>query len=689
MRDYKKEYARYQGKPEQIKRRSARNQARRKAIRLGKARKGDGKDVHHRDNNPNNNGAGNLSVTSVAKNRGYPRDRNNKPKKGLSNLAARIENLIEFALPKLKFGTVKRVLKEAKSKTKTDTFRKADRHVEASHVPPFPGSVGALKSMGVKANKGRGAVIVPRGSSPTRLRYSKKLEGLMGGPANTSVHEHGHALDRQLPRRAAAMWKMGKKAEAIAKRQQKRLGDNVVIPKSKRNAVDEAEAARIQSRFTKSVLGKSSLIIEKRANKNALNLVQKHGGKSEAKKWKTIAKRQMHKGYREPLFRIGMVQKGFKGDSPTLSEGKNFLRGEGKWLRRKQWDLAARIENLIEFSAKWRKVIEFTSLGTTKKVLKALRDKSHKIHNQEVSVYRPKGAGSFYVPKAKKLSLVGGLKEADDREAVSNILKITRKSKTRGPKGKAKVANDNSVIVPRGEAPKRIFPWASPKTMGMHETGHAADPHAYKGAQALKNFARRRPWATYGKMKQSRRLTLRMEKRANQNVLKEIKKHGSKSEVAEWKKTANKQMKIGYRTPFYDTLVKDQRAMTKAGLRSAERGRYDTPPRSTPLKPTLSQGKKVLRENPWLRKKWSELSARIENLNELSYGMSKLKRANAAIQKRIKKENRRVKNWKWIDKENHMRAFKKQFNGFYQKADYKRASSQKRLMAKAWAEASK
>ncbi len=208
MRDYKKEYARYQGKPEQIKRRSARNQARRKAIRLGKARKGDGKDVHHRDNNPNNNGAGNLSVTSVAKNRGYPRDRNNKPKKGLSNLAARIENLIEFALPKLKFGTVKRVLKEAKSKTKTDTFRKADRHVEASHVPPFPGSVGALKSMGVKANKGRGAVIVPRGSSPTRLRYSKKLEGLMGGPANTSVHEHGHALDRQLPRRAAAMWRM-------------------------------------------------------------------------------------------------------------------------------------------------------------------------------------------------------------------------------------------------------------------------------------------------------------------------------------------------------------------------------------------------------------------------------------------------------------------------------------------------
>lgn len=96
MRDYKKEYREYQGKPEQIKRRSARNKARRKAIRLGKCRKGDGKDVHHRDNNPKNNNSSNLSVTSVAKNRGYPRDRNNKPKRGLSKLAARIENLIEL-----------------------------------------------------------------------------------------------------------------------------------------------------------------------------------------------------------------------------------------------------------------------------------------------------------------------------------------------------------------------------------------------------------------------------------------------------------------------------------------------------------------------------------------------------------------------------------------------------------------
>lgn len=46
-RNYKKEYKNYQGKPEQIKRRAQRNAARRKAVKEGKASKGDGKDVHH------------------------------------------------------------------------------------------------------------------------------------------------------------------------------------------------------------------------------------------------------------------------------------------------------------------------------------------------------------------------------------------------------------------------------------------------------------------------------------------------------------------------------------------------------------------------------------------------------------------------------------------------------------------
>ena len=47
-RDYKKEYKNYQGTPEQIANRSERNQARAAMVKAGKAHKGDGKDVDHK-----------------------------------------------------------------------------------------------------------------------------------------------------------------------------------------------------------------------------------------------------------------------------------------------------------------------------------------------------------------------------------------------------------------------------------------------------------------------------------------------------------------------------------------------------------------------------------------------------------------------------------------------------------------
>ena len=45
-RNYAKETA-YENRPEQVKRRVARNRARRKAIKEGRARKGDGKELDH------------------------------------------------------------------------------------------------------------------------------------------------------------------------------------------------------------------------------------------------------------------------------------------------------------------------------------------------------------------------------------------------------------------------------------------------------------------------------------------------------------------------------------------------------------------------------------------------------------------------------------------------------------------
>ena len=58
-RNYAKEYANYHSRPEQIKKRSARNKARRLALKQGRVRIGDGLDVHHRDGNPLNNKSSN------------------------------------------------------------------------------------------------------------------------------------------------------------------------------------------------------------------------------------------------------------------------------------------------------------------------------------------------------------------------------------------------------------------------------------------------------------------------------------------------------------------------------------------------------------------------------------------------------------------------------------------------------
>ena len=59
----------YNSRPSQKKRRAHRNAARQDMISRGLARKGDGKDVHHKDGNPMNNSRGNLTLTSKNANR--------------------------------------------------------------------------------------------------------------------------------------------------------------------------------------------------------------------------------------------------------------------------------------------------------------------------------------------------------------------------------------------------------------------------------------------------------------------------------------------------------------------------------------------------------------------------------------------------------------------------------------------
>lgn len=68
-RNYTQEYQTYHAKPEQKKARASRNAARRDAEKAGRVRKGDGKEIDHKDGNPRNNSPGNLQVMTRTANR--------------------------------------------------------------------------------------------------------------------------------------------------------------------------------------------------------------------------------------------------------------------------------------------------------------------------------------------------------------------------------------------------------------------------------------------------------------------------------------------------------------------------------------------------------------------------------------------------------------------------------------------
>lgn len=74
-RDYKNEYAKYQGKPEQIANRSQRVKARRIMEREGAVHKGDGKDVDHKTplSKGGSTGRSNLRVKPASDNRSFKR----------------------------------------------------------------------------------------------------------------------------------------------------------------------------------------------------------------------------------------------------------------------------------------------------------------------------------------------------------------------------------------------------------------------------------------------------------------------------------------------------------------------------------------------------------------------------------------------------------------------------------------
>ena len=68
-RDYRKEYDKFQSSSSSKKDRASRNKLRRLFLRLKKVKKKDGKDIDHKDGNPQNNSIKNIRVVSRSTNR--------------------------------------------------------------------------------------------------------------------------------------------------------------------------------------------------------------------------------------------------------------------------------------------------------------------------------------------------------------------------------------------------------------------------------------------------------------------------------------------------------------------------------------------------------------------------------------------------------------------------------------------
>jgi len=75
-RDYETENRKYNSRPEQKKKRASRNKVRQQALRKGKVRLGDTKDIDHKNKNPLDNSSSNLRVQERSTNRSFKRDKN-------------------------------------------------------------------------------------------------------------------------------------------------------------------------------------------------------------------------------------------------------------------------------------------------------------------------------------------------------------------------------------------------------------------------------------------------------------------------------------------------------------------------------------------------------------------------------------------------------------------------------------
>ena len=134
-RNYAKEYANYQGTPEQIARRSSRNKARRamgdKAVK--------GQDVGHKDNNPLNNDPENLRNEDPSKNRREPRLREKPELDEMTWYKVALAKISQMSHPK---GYEKMVKQYAADMKKPELKNKTASYIAATIASGYRGMDG-------------------------------------------------------------------------------------------------------------------------------------------------------------------------------------------------------------------------------------------------------------------------------------------------------------------------------------------------------------------------------------------------------------------------------------------------------------------------------------------------------------------------------------------------------------------
>ena len=208
-RDYKKEYANYQGKPEQIARRSSRNKARR--IMGDKTKVG--MDVGHKDNNPLNNDPSNLKNEDPSKNRREPRLREGveeikKLEKMLKDLEKKRKKTPGDGFAKMR---IKELIADLKSKKEElDEGKKLP-----PHLAKFFDKKGNLKKDAEKRiQKGRSKKnwkdVTPKGFGPSEDMDAQPQDSSIKDRPGTQPKKYYKGLDKETKKKRDAHFKSKK-----------------------------------------------------------------------------------------------------------------------------------------------------------------------------------------------------------------------------------------------------------------------------------------------------------------------------------------------------------------------------------------------------------------------------------------------------------------------------------------------